>query len=535
MTRRVLLPALCVGAFFLCLYLLTGSSDLQHNGDTVLRYQTAQSIVEDGHIWVAHPAWKDSRMAQGVGGHLYAFYAPGQPVFMVPLYVLGKGIATQFHLPPEVTTLYSTRSLDLVLGAVLAVAFFLLAVSVGYSIRTCALLTLVFGLATSAWPDAQSSLEQTQVDLFLLLAVLCIWCFARGGLSNRWWLLAGGAAAGLAVFTRYDAAIYIPILALFPALVRAAARLPLRPVIRDWFAFLSGLVPWLLLVGWWDWIRFGSPLLTGLHERTFGEPFVTGVLGLTISPGKGLVWYVPIVLLLPWAAPRFAARQPALAALCVAMVLLPLLFYANVLYWHGDPAWGPRYLYTALPYLVLPLGEMLQRWRLTGTGLRAAVVVLVLASLGVQLAAISVTQWRSWYRLEVMQQQTASAAHWTGQPFHWGAMRYHYYWNPRQAPIFMQVDDVYQVVRIMTGDRHYLFTGKPDPYVSNPALNYPINSLSFWWLDARHPLFGNHVRWALALLLALGGVLALVALWKTTAPHRVSRSRSSRLEIAAAG
>jgi hypothetical protein len=226
---------------------------------------------------------------------------------------------------------------------------------------------------------------------------------------------------------------------------------------------------------------------------------------------------------------------PALAALFAALVLVPLLFYANVLYWHGDPAWGPRYLYTALPYLVLPLGEILCRWRATAASLRVAFVALSLVSLGVQLEAISVTEWRFWYRLEVMQQRHVDAAAWSGQPFHWGATRYHYYWNVRQSPLFIQLDNVYQVLRLDAGADRYLFTGRPDPYVSNPADRYPINSLAFWWADTKHPLFGDKTRWTLALLLAGGAGLSLLGLWRATASERQSERRRSQLGVAAAG
>lgn len=535
MSRRAAAPAIGIGLFFLCVYLLTGSSDLQHNGDTVLRYETTQSIVENGHIWVAHPAWTDTRMARGTGGHLYAFYAPGQIVFMIPLYVAGRAIASILSLPVDITTLYATRSLDLLLGACLAVVFFLFARAAGYSPRVSALLTLLFGLATAVWPDAQSALEQTQVDLFLLLAVLLVWRFVQTGLRNRRLMVGCGVALGLAVFSRYDAGIYIPVVALFPAAVRLARRMPISGVALDWTAGLFGLAPWLLAVAWWDWVRFGSPFLTGLHERTFGEPFLTGLLGLTISPGKGLLGYVPLVLLMPLSVRPFVRRLPALSALLAALVVVPLLFYANILYWHGDPAWGPRYLYTAVPYLVLPLGETLTRWRSTAATWKVAFLAVALVSLGVQVEAISVTEWRYWYRLEVMQQRTVHAAQWSGQPFHWGALRYHYYWNVRQSPLLIQLDNVYQVIRLDAGDRAYLFTGRPDPYVSNPAERYPINQLAFWWADTRHPLFGDRTRWALGLLLAVGAVLSLAALWRATDGVQERERGSSRLGVAAAG
>ena len=330
---------LLLGIFVLSLYLLTASSDLKHNGDTDLRYQTAQAMLEHHRIWVANPMWMDARMALGRGHHLYAFYAPGQAVLMMPLYLAGKAMASAFNLPTGRATLYAARSLDLFLGAALAVLIYLFALAAGYSQRVSTLLTLILAVCTVAWPDAQSALEQTQVDLFLLLGVYALWRFVRGDMSDRRWLLVTGIAAGIGLFTRYDAALYIPVLALFPAALRwrrgERAAIP-----RDWIVYGCAVLPWAFLVALWNIARFRSPFLTGLHEKTLGEPFPLGFLGLTVSPGKGLLWYVPLVFLLPICWPAFHRRAPALSIWCAALIAVPLLFYSNVLYWHGDPGMG---------------------------------------------------------------------------------------------------------------------------------------------------------------------------------------------------
>jgi len=578
-----LLCAALLAVFFLSVYLLIGSSDLFHNGDTDLRYQTTQAIVDHHRLWIANPMWKDTREARGIGGHLYAFYAPGQAVLMIPLYVAGKALAHHLSLPYDITTLYTSRSLDLFLGAALAVLYFLMALSIGYSVRTSTLLTLVFGLATPALPDAQSALEQTQVDLLLLAAVWATWVFTRDGMRRRRWLVLAGCASGLGFFTRYDFAIYVPILVLFPAILRArgfraqtgngeaitrkdrssvsvllrgvpgrTGTVPQSPpsvpinwrthairrekgaemqaVGADLLAYAAGLLPFMALVAGWDQARFGNPFKTGLHERTLGEPFLNGLLGLLVSPGKGLVWYLPLVFLLPWCLPAFRRRSGPLLVFTGGLVLVPLLFYSNVLYWHGDPAWGPRYLYTTIPYLVLPIGELFERWR-EARLLKVCGLALVLASLTLQVAAVSVTQWRFWYRLEALEERTS-------QPFRWGASYYHYYWNPSQSPIVMQLDDVCQVARLnLLGNQQYRFTARPTTCVmgkrcvSNPADLYPINTLAFWWADTRHPLLGPRTREGIASALALSGLGSLVALilvirQSPSDPRLNSRARS---------
>jgi hypothetical protein len=529
-------PAL-VFAIVLCGYLLTGSNDLRHNGDTYLRYQTTQALVDNQQAWIANPAWRDTRVATGIGNHLYAFYAPGQAIMMAPLYIAGKILAHHLNLPYDISTLYATRSVDLWLGALLALVFYALCVAVGYGRVVSAVLTLIFAFATAAWPDAQSALEQTQVNLFVLASVLCIWRFVVPRFRSRWWLVLTGMAVGVAVFTRYDALLYVPVLFGYVVAVRWS-RGQRSAVWHDAAAFTAGVSPWFLLVGLWNFARFGSPFLTGLHEQTLGEPFVQGLTGLLVSPGKGLLWYVPLIVLLPFAARRFYRRSASLSTLFLALILLPTLFYSNVLYWHGDPSWGPRYLYTAVPYLILPLGEILTDWPRTRISLKSLLLVLMAGSICLNVAAVSVTQWRFWFRLQATLQQQSSAADWSGQPFHWGAQHYHYYWTPRESPILMQVDDLYQVARLqLFGDRQYLLTGHPDPYTaSSPADYYSINTPAFWWSDARHPLLGQRTRSLLAVFLA--GMTALAAIVLAIRlrgqPARIER-RVQESEVAALG
>jgi hypothetical protein len=519
-TRATYVLAGLLGAFTLCLYLLTGSSDLLHNGDTDLRIQTTQAIVEHGRLWLDNPSYTDDRVARGLGGHLYAFYAPGQSVLMIPFYIVGKAIAHHLNLSYMVTEYYAARSLDLFLGAALAVLFFLFALTAGFGRRVAAVLTLLFAAGSVAWPDAQSALEQTQVDLFLLIAVIGLWQFMRFSTASRRWLLLAGTGVGLAVFTRYDALLYAPVVAALILLTRRPLRW--REAANNVLYFGAGLAPWVVFVALWNVARFGSPFLTGLHEDTLGNPPWLGVLDLIVSPGKGLLWYLPLLLLLPWAVAPFRRRVPGLALVCAVMVLLPLLFYASIRYWHGDPAWGPRYLYVAVPYLLLPLGEILSRWGRYRLGLRSLFVAVAAISIGVQVVAVSVTEWRFWYRLQVIQQDSSSANLWQGQPFRWGSQHYHYYWTISQSPLVIQTEDVYQVLSILSGNQHYVASGHPDPYVSGTtSVIYPVNTLAFWWEDPLHPLLGPHKRDALAALLALGAgasFLGLIVLLRSTGP-----------------
>jgi hypothetical protein len=502
-------PAVWIAVLVLAVYLLTESSDLRNNGDTLLRWQTTQSIVDHARLWIAHPMSQGTRVAIGCGGHYYvSAYGPGQSVFMIPFYVVGKGLAALFHLPRTVAELYAARALDLVLGAALAALVFLFGSAVGYTRRVAVVVALVFAFATSAWPDAQSANEHTQVSLFALLSVYAAWRFIRTEGTERRWLVLAGTASGLSIITRYDAAIYIPVIAIWLALVRHRRGTEVRGILVDWLVYGASIIPWALIIALWNLARFGSPVNLGLHLQTFGEPPWVALPGLLVSPGKGVIWYVPLLFLLPWAGAGFYRRLPALCLLFAALGVVTLAFYANVLYWHGDPAWGPRYLYETLPYLIIPLGELLRAWRSLGVSRRSALVALGLLSISIQVAAVSVTTWRFWDHLEQIQEHTPDK-------FNWGPTAYTYYWIPDRSPLLWQFRDVYEVASIdVLGQTQYRMVRRPTPCagkahcLDNPARHYPLNTLDFWWSDIRHPLVAPPIRVALALALLLAACIA---------------------------
>jgi hypothetical protein len=113
-------------------------------------------------------------------------------------------------------------------------------------------------------------------------------------------------------------------------------------------------------------MRFGSLLRTGYEASIDLQSFFAhapqfGFAGLTISPGRGLVWMAPGLLLLPLAL-RHAARSGerlwtwTLAGVAAA-VLLPACFLRG---WHGAWTFGPRYVLPLLPFAWLGFGLALE-------------------------------------------------------------------------------------------------------------------------------------------------------------------------------
>jgi hypothetical protein len=130
-----------------------------------------------------------------------------------------------------------------------------------------------------------------------------------------------------------------------------------------------------------NWIRLGSPSFTGGYNdainhgvRTmmpysgrpgFSFPFFFGLLSLTLSFGKGLVFFASGLLLLPTWRLLPEAVRPVLR-LWLAFVLGLVLLYAKYWGWYGGFSAGPRYmLFASFPATLLlaqALSVPARRW-----------------------------------------------------------------------------------------------------------------------------------------------------------------------------
>jgi len=142
-------------------------------------------------------------------------------------------------------------------------------------------------------------------------------------------------------------------------------------------------------VAGYNWVRFGSPLDTGYRTAAWDTPPWVGLAGLLLSPGKGLLWYSPPVVLGLAGFVPLARRRGRVAAFLGGVTALYLLAHAAYNHWHGGGAWGPRLILPILPLLILPAAEWLQRPP-RRAGARLALAALLAAGVIVQVPAVLV-------------------------------------------------------------------------------------------------------------------------------------------------
>lgn len=170
----------------------------------------------------------------------------------------------------------------------------------------------------------------------------------RGGRRLRC-LAAAGAAISLALLAKPTAAALLPVLSL-PALFPRRG----EPRGRGLVALVLGAAPGVGLALALNAVRFGSALDAGyatplLHPLARAVSPAWTLLRLTLLPNRGLLWYAPLLLLVPLVAPRLArgGRRVVLAASAAGF---GVFLAANLAWfaWEGGFGWGPRLLAPAV-------------------------------------------------------------------------------------------------------------------------------------------------------------------------------------------
>lgn len=345
----------------------------------------------------------------------------------------------------------------------------------------------------------------------MVAVALAVW--ARSDPTRLTWGLTG-LASGAAIATKPYALVTLTAIAilLWPTF-RALDR---RRRTELALAACLPLLAWLAAIGWYNWVRFGSVTDSGYHESLLTMTAPLNFLGLLFSPGKGLIFYSPLVVLGALGMPRLWRQDRSLAAALLVLLVGMTCIAGSTTFW-GDEVWGPRYVVPAAWALLVPIAW----W--ADSAVRRKVLVAV-ASLGVFVQVVGVSAQYAHY-VDVVDALT-------GVPVYqdrFGVDREEIpygndptRWVPELSALLIQTEGLVssQIVDRLGGDglevTYAPFEGRTRTVnLSDPRLKMPLD---FWWYPP--PEHKWLVRF-LALLLLLATAATAAAL------YRVSFGRSA--------
>jgi len=351
--RRV---AVLLFILFQALTLLMASGRLRVPDEQELYFQ-AESLVDRGDLAVPQAQQLGIFFGRiGRDGKAYAPYGPASAFLILPHHLAGRGAAALLGLgrdrPSWFLLVSAVTSFSSTTAAALCIAlFYLLLRRMGGPHRSSLLWSLALGLGSYLFPYATYMFGEPFTAMLITASALLL----LGEGSGR--LISGALCFGLAVLCKAPLLIYTP-----GILLIALSERPKEAWTRRAGALLLAVGAAGLIHCWWNISRFGDPFQFGYDwgetirgiPRPFGSPIWRGLFGLTLSPGKGLLFFAPPLIL-----SLLALREPALrsawttwgALLCG---LIGLLFYAPYVFWAGGYCVGPRHLLPLLPLLMAP-------------------------------------------------------------------------------------------------------------------------------------------------------------------------------------
>jgi len=350
-----------------CIYLLTAGG--HYGGDGFWNYLTARSLVLKGDLIISDqnftiPEMQRQYDAVASSSRTYSKYGLGLPLVEIPFFIAGH-IASKIitKLPADYLTMFTTSLTNVFICAIWSLGFFRLSLRV-YQTQTVWWLTLFFAFGSMIFPYAGYGFSEPLVGIALLGATGGCFYFSKN--ESPWSLVVASVCLGLAILTKLYTLITLPIFLyyIWPTYKKQTDK-HLSAI-----AILAPLFVFFVIICFHNQVRYGSIFLTGYHLDTLAQKggyfafhpaqIFTSLYGQILSTGRGLIFFLPLVCLFPFAYRQFKISHPKEAQLCLGLILIHIVFFTFMIDWHAGSSWGPRYLLPIVPYFILPLSSLFE-------------------------------------------------------------------------------------------------------------------------------------------------------------------------------
>ena len=407
---------LCISVFVIC---AKGRPWVEADA----QFARSRLLVATGRLGSDSPiADFDLRAANG---RYYEVHGLLNILVQTPVAALDPLLSRLFHQRADDAGSFLASLSGAIINSLSVVAFYVLLRGLPIA-RGAALITAYcFGFGSMLFPYASSNYEGNADLLLLILGAHWYFSYVRTGRLSC--LLWSGLFGGVAAFGRESNLALFGLIGL-GLVVDALRTRNIRPVL--WY--LAGLAPCLLMFGWYNAIRTGTPLQTAISKRLMaGEyPFFEisgpyGVLCLLVSPGGSMFAFSPVLLPALAGLRAFVRRFKREALLSVSFAIICVVSAGLRQKWFGFFGWGPRYTMPALPFLLIPLAVWLDSPGARRPAARAIFGVVAGWALVVQLAG-TLVDWHARLTYVLGRQDLSEFVHWSALMF---TVTYSQWWD----------------------------------------------------------------------------------------------------------
>jgi hypothetical protein len=312
----------------------------------------------------------------------------------VPFYYL----AVVFSASPVTVVAISVNSLIL---SLISLVIFCFSLEVYGSKKISIILSVIFAVCSFAWPYNTSFFPEPLEALLLISSAFFIYISVRKIDSHTrnihhkgiYFAALGGLFLGFSVLAHPSSLIVIP-----GFIIYSVFSINNRKALSTFLVVLAIVLLFAGLVNYW---RFGS--FTNFGYGPFGQLAEhngwAGLIGLLAGPGFGLIFYLPITILLPIAFKFMYKQDNRLFFLFAYIIIVHWLFFGTLSFpgigpatWNGL-AWGPRYLLPIIPFITILIGALLPHLK---TRLFLKLVTIALCISGFYINLLGELEWY-WY------------------------------------------------------------------------------------------------------------------------------------------
>ena len=375
---------------FLCLFWYTVT---QYGGirapDAEVVFRVAENLTAGKGFGVSSDLenWKGFGVAFGKDSVLYAVYPPGESLVLVP-FILAARWANKTHwyenlsiplshyvndgfrkmyyqkaepqIEPHALRFLCTL-MNILAGTLGALIFYSILLVMTRSQMASLFVSLLYAFGTMIWSYTATFFSEALTVAYILSSFYFLVSSDSAFSENKnpvtpMRFFFSGMALGLALVTHTNSALVAPFFTFYAWRICSKN----RKLILFWVA---GYVVFAVLLGWFNWLRFGNVFETG-RGLSVNNPvdwvsltsvkYWRNAYGILAGYGKGLILFCPAVIFgfLTWNT--FHRKYRFLSRWFSLLIVFVIMFVASYEYWHAGFSLGPRYLIMTIPFMLIP-------------------------------------------------------------------------------------------------------------------------------------------------------------------------------------
>ncbi len=358
--------------FFASIFILFSIG--HYGGDGYEDYLTAESIVLDHSISfhnrpydVDELNYKKDVGIKGRDGKVYSSRGGlVVPFILSVFYYLGHLAAKIFNnVPHDFVTMFFISFSNPIISAINCLSIFVLARMLAFSARISFALAAIYGFTTMAPVYTRTGFAEPILILCMLFSLYFILKYKDS--PKKKYLILSAIMMSCMVSARSSAVIFIPSFMFYTIWIILEKRKDNTARLQDSIIFMLALAIFLTSICIMNYIiyggffNFGGKEALGIANRVVCSAnllkLLKGLYYYMLSTGKSLFLFnLPIILSIPGLVKISANRRKE--SILFALIFLSNLIFFVMTFRRGSLfAWGPRYLFPSVAFLVFLIGN----------------------------------------------------------------------------------------------------------------------------------------------------------------------------------